>query len=526
MLLDTGADICLIKLNCLKDNTLIHDSHIIELQGIHEQIIKTLGRTVLTLRLGNLTKEFYFHVVTNGFKLRTDGVIGRNLLNDLKANIDYGDRTLRIGLNKIPLTNPDIKIPPRSEQVVQVFVNNNGEGLIEEQELTPGVYITNTIVNVRINKAQVVLINTANHEVDASNIHCTLERLDTDVKLIAQSKVEDYLKTDHLRYKEVKLLTEICNEFRDIFYLPVDKLTATSTIKHEIPLLRDTPPLHERQYRIPQTLRTEVDRQVQKMLDEGIVRHSTSPYNAPIVVVPKKSDNSGQRKWRLAVDFRKLNDVIIGDSYPLPNITEIIDQLGNSKYYTPLDLASGYHQIQITEGDKHKTAFSTSHGHLEFNRMPFGLKEAPAVFQRLMNAVLSGLIGNTCFVYLDDIVIYSKTLEEHRKKLIKVFSRLRQHKLMLQPDKCNFFMSMIKYLGHIISENGVRPDPDKINVVLKYPVPETPKQIKAFLGLVGYYRRFIPNFAVIANPLNNLLRKDVPFNWDKEHVNAFEKLSN
>lgn len=199
MLLDTGADICLIKLNCSKDNTLIDDSHIIELQGIHEQIINTLGRTVLTLRLGNFTKEFYFHVVTNEFKLRTDGVIGRNLLTDLKANIDYSDRTLRIGLNKIPLTNPDIKIPPRSEQVIQVFVNNNGEGLIEE--LTPGVYITNTIVNVRRNKAQVVLINTTNHEVDASNIHCTLERLDTDVKLIAQSKVEDYLKTDHLRYK-------------------------------------------------------------------------------------------------------------------------------------------------------------------------------------------------------------------------------------------------------------------------------------------------------------------------------------
>lgn len=159
---------------------------------------------MLTLKLGNLIKEFYFHVVPNEFTLRTDGLIGGNLLTDLKANIDYGDRILRIGLNKIPLTYPDIKIPLRAEQVVQVFVNENGEGIIEEQEIIPRVYIMNTVVSVRRNKAHVGLVNTTNWEIDASKIHCTLERVDTDIKLIKENKVEDYLRTDHIKYIEAK----------------------------------------------------------------------------------------------------------------------------------------------------------------------------------------------------------------------------------------------------------------------------------------------------------------------------------
>lgn len=156
-----------------------------------------------------------------------------------------------------------------------------------------------------------------------------------------------------------------------------------------------------RPYRIPHAQKDELDRQIGKLLENDVIRPSNSPFNAPIVLVPKKVDNSGEQKWRLAVDLRRLNDVTIGDSYPLPNITEILDQLGNSRYYSALDLAAGYHQIPVREEDKGKTAFSTGNAHYEFNRMPFGAKGAPAVFQRLMNTVLAGLIGNTCLVYLD-----------------------------------------------------------------------------------------------------------------------------
>lgn len=515
---------CLIKLENLNDDALIDDSIILELQGINAQPIPTIGQTVLTLKLGDLTKEFIFHVVPAGFKLRSDGVIGRNLLVELKANIDYGDRQLRIGLNKIPLLCPILTIAPRTEKIIQVVVNKNGEGIIGGYELEPGVYIPDLIVEAKQHKASVVVVNTTNHEINVSNIHCQISSLTSQPPLTKLDKIQEHLRVQHLTPAQQIVITRVCNEYRDIFYLPGDKLTATDTIQHEIPLLHNTPPVHVKPYRIPQAQKEEVDRQVKKMLEEGIVRPSSSPYNAPIVLVPKKLDNSGTQKWRLAVDMRRLNDVTIGDSFPLPNITEILDQLGNSKFYSALDLSAGYHQVLVKEEDRQKTAFSTGNAHYEFNRMPFGAKGAPAVFQRLMNTVLAGLIGNTCYVYLDDIIVYSTTLDEHEHKLRKVFDRLREHKLLLQPDKCNFFMPQIKFLGHIISEEGVTMDPEKVKAVVNYPVPETVKQIKSFLGLIGYYRRFIPQFAAMAKPLNNLTRKDVPFRWGVEQQEAFQNL--
>jgi len=177
------------------------------------------------------------------------------------------------------------------------------------------------------------------------------------------------------------------------------------------------------------------------MSNEEIIRPSTSQWNAPILIVPKKSDASGKQKLRIVVDFRRLNDLTIGDSYPLPNITkhyDILDQLGNVKYFSTLNLASDYHQIAMNEKDKNKTAFSTPYGHYEFNRMPFGLKNAPATFQRLMNAVLVGMQGIRCLVYLDDIVIYGSS-QDHNKRLTEVLQRLREHNLKLRnKEKCEF----------------------------------------------------------------------------------------
>ncbi|KMQ87661.1 enzymatic polyprotein endonuclease reverse [Lasius niger] len=174
------------------------------------------------------------------------------------------------------------------------------------------------------------------------------------------------------------------------------------------------------------------------MLKDEIIRKSASQWNAPLLVVPKKPDASGKPRLRVVIDFRRLNNLTIGDSFPLPNITDILDQLGNAKYFTTLDLASGYHQIPMPEHDKKKTAFSTPYGHYEFNRMPFGLRNAPATFQRLMNSVLTGMQGLRCLVYLDDIVIYGFSLEDHNKRLTEVLRRLRENNLKLQPEKCEF----------------------------------------------------------------------------------------
>ncbi|XP_033363072.1 uncharacterized protein LOC117241209 [Bombus vosnesenskii] len=238
----------------------------------------------------------------------------------------------------------------------------------------------------------------------------------------------------------------------------------------------------------------------------------------------RKPDSQGNKRWRLVIDYRKLNDKTIGDAFPLPNITEILDQLGSAKYFSTFDLASGFHQIRMSQEDAHKTAFSTPYGHFQFKRMPFGLKDAPATFQRLMNSILSGLQGIELFVYLDDIVIYSTSLQEHEIKFNKLMERLRKAKLRLQPDKCEFLRHEVNYLGHIISEDGVKPDPKKVEAISKFPRPKRAKNIKQFLGLAGYYRRFIPDFPKVAKPLIQLLKKDTPFKWTENQENAFNNL--
>lgn len=210
--------------------------------------------------------------------------------------------------------------------------------------------------------------------------------------------------------------------------------------------------------------------------------------------------------------------------YPLSNITEILDQLDSAKYFSVFDLASGFHQIPMHESHAGKTAFSTPHGHYEFSRMPFGLKNAPPTFQRLMDQVLTGLQSSELFVYLDDIVLYASSLQKHEIKFNKLAERLRQANLKLQPDKCEFLRKEVGYLGHIISDKGVKPDPAKIRAVKEFPTPRNAKNIKQFLGLAGYYRRFIPSFSKIVRPLTDLLKKDEHFDWQKEQELAFLQL--
>jgi hypothetical protein len=237
--------------------------------------------------------------------------------------------------------------------------------------------------------------------------------------------------------------------------------------------------------------------------------------------VPKKADASGQQKFRLVVDYRKLKEKTVGNAYPLPDIMEILDHLGQAKYFSCLDLAMGYHQIDMDPKDIDKTAFSTKEGHWVYRRMPFGLKTAPATFQRMMNTVLSGLTSTRCLVFLDNIVIYANSLVSHGRKLRDVFRRLRKYNLKLQPDKCEFLCKEVIFLGHKISELGVEPDACKIESIENFPKPNTARQLKSFLGLAGYYRQFVPHFSKIAASLHKLLKKDAIFKWEESHKIAF-----
>lgn len=339
------------------------------------------------------------------------------------------------------------------------------------------------------------------------------------------AKLEQELNLSPILNKQEKLeILRICKEYNDLFHLKGDRLTYTDAITHSIPILQDQAPVNQKMYRLPEKQREVINEQLKEMLENDVVQRSKSPWNSPLLVVPKKAGPDGEKRWRVVVDFRKLNEKTVGDAFPLPRIEDILDQLGHSRYFTTLDLASGYHQVLVDPKDRQKTAFSTNYGHYEFKRMPFGLKGAPATFQRLMNYVLTGLQGLECFVYLDDIVIYGKNLEDHNNKLRKVFDKLREHNLKLQPEKCQFLRKEVVYLGHKCSEEGALPDPSKTSCVQNFPVPRTVRQVQSFLGLANYYRKFINNFSKIVRPITNLLRKDVKFTWTDKCQEAFESI--
>ena len=227
---------------------------------------------------------------------------------------------------------------------------------------------------------------------------------------------------------------------------------------------------------------------------------------------------------RFRVDYRKVNTFTRKDTYPLPRIDSTLDTLPGSQWFSTLDLLSGYWQVEVEEADCEKTAFCTTEGLFQFKVMPFGLCNGPATFQRLMDLVLAGLQWSQCLVYIDDVIIVGKSFQEHLSNLREVFHRLREAGLKLKPCKYSFFQLSVKYLGHVVSREGVAADPDKIKKVATWPTPNSTKEVQSFLGFASYYRRFIQDFAEIAKPLHRLTERGVPFKWTAECQAAFEEL--
>lgn len=256
------------------------------------------------------------------------------------------------------------------------------------------------------------------------------------------------------------------------------------------------------------------------MIENDIITPSTSEYNSCAFVVPKKSPD-GKKKYRLVIDFRKLNELTVTDNFPLPMINEILLSLGGSKYFSTCDLAQSFYQILLDPETAHKSAFSSDYQKWEFKRLPMGLKNSPACLMRALNNILSGMQGIDLFVYMDDLVIYSESLSEHYRKLKRLLCRLQQAGLTLQPEKCNFLRREVVFLGHKITAAGVIPDPSKTSSIDKYPRPKDAKGVKSSVGLCSFYRRHIAGFAKIARDLSILLRKGEKFEWTEKQEEAF-----
>lgn len=539
--MDTGADISLVKVDSLKDDTIVNRQPKIVLAGITNESLTTLGicEGKITLSPSDVL-EHQFSVVSKHFQLNqnADGILGRDFLIKFGAIINYQTHNIKLMYRNKPFFIPfliemkssvPIIIPARTNKLVKVYVTNKHELLCHSEELAQGVFVGNALIKPKNGMVSIPIMNTNQNDFVLNNFYPKLEVF-SNTTINHRSTTLNLCRLDSLKTKvnqsndwnteESESITNIIEEYQDIFHLPNENLSYSKIVKHTIPTLSDTAPINIRPYRLPQIQKEEIDKQMEKLLEDKIISPSKSPWNFPLLVVPKK----GTTKFRVVVDYRKLNNITIGDAFPLPNINEIFDQLGFCQYFSTLDLANGYHQLQVHEDDRHKTAFSTPKGHYEFNRMPFGLKGAPATFQRMMTYVLSGLQGIHCLVYLDDIIVYGKNLADHNLKLTQVFQQLRKNNLKLQPEKCYFLQREINYLGHIIAKDGVKPDPEKIKCVENFPRPENVKEIQSFLGLANYYRRFIQNFSKIAEPLNKLLRKKEQFLWKTETENAFIEL--
>jgi len=294
----------------------------------------------------------------------------------------------------------------------------------------------------------------------------------------------------------------------------------TDRTQHEIRLKPGALPIKQRYRPRNPAMQAVIDTEVEKMLQEGVIEPSSSPWSSPVVVVRKRDG-----AHRFCIDFRRVNEVTTPDAYPLPQITATLDKLRGAKYLTTLDLKSGYWQVPLAPASRPLTAFTVpGKGLFQFTVMPFGLHSAPATFQRLLDEVLGPELEPHVFVYLDDIIIINRTFDEHLDTLREVFRRLRAAKLRLNPDKCRFCVDQLKYLGHIVDQEGIRTDPEKVRAVAQWPAPRTVKQIRQFLGLASWYRRFIQDFATVAAPLTALTRKNARWHWGPDETNAFERI--
>ncbi|GJR47107.1 putative reverse transcriptase domain-containing protein [Tanacetum coccineum] len=355
----------------------------------------------------------------------------------------------------------------------------------------------------------------------------------TRLNIISCTKTQKYMEKGfpiflaHVTAKEVGDKSEkkrledvpIVQDFPEVFPEDLPGLPPTRQVEFQIDLVPGAAPVARAPYRLAPSEMKELSEQLKELSDKGFIRPSSSPWGAPVLFV-KKKDGS----FRMCIDYRELNKLTVKNRYPLPRIDDLFDQLQGSSVYSKIDLRSGYHQLRVREEDIPKTAFRTRYGHYEFQVMPFGLTNAPAVFMDLMNRVCKPYLDKFVIVFIDDILIYSKNKEEHEEHLKQILELLKKEELYAKFSKCEFWIPKVQFLGHVIDSEGIHVDPAKIESIKDWTSPKSPTEIRQFLGLAGYYRRFIEGFSKIAKPMTKLTQKKVKFEWGDKQEAAFQLL--
>lgn len=330
-------------------------------------------------------------------------------------------------------------------------------------------------------------------------------------------------------------LNSVFNRWQGVFADPEERLPYNTNVVATIRTIHDDP-VYTKLYPYPAGVRDFVKKEIENMLADGIIRESRSPYNNPLWVVDKKgTDELGNKKKRLVIDFRKLNQITIEDKYPIPDIRAILSNLGNAKYFSTFDLKSGFYQILLAEKDREKTAFSVNNGKFEFCRLSMGLKNAPSIFQRAIDDVLREKIGDFIYVYMDDIIVFSSSADDHVEHINWVFEKLFKANMRLSAEKSRVFKDSVEYLGFVVTAHGIRTCKSKVEAIVNFPEPTTLFDVRSFLGLAGYYRLFVKNFATVAKPLTEILKgengkvstqrsRKVKISFDNEQRDSFNYL--
>ena len=551
-IIDTGASISLISKNeweSLSNEEPLLPSDIVA-EAANNSPIGILGKTKLFIEVDDAHKSNHEFYVAS--EMLSEVILGLDWLVNNQVVIDTANMLMKFPDSKcqpllvfdaalkdptVVVLSDDIEIPGRHEIVQTAHIRNP---IISESVLEPnfdlaekGVLVASVLVKP---KEQTVPIQIINPGADAvklykgTSVGC-LQQVDIEMNdPILDSggnansndfseQPELHFNLENLKPEEREQMSSVLKEYQGIFATNLSEIGLTTQAEHRIET-GDASPIKQLPRRLPNALKPVVEEQVQEMLQNDVIEPSKSPWASPIVLV-KKKDGS----WRFCIDFRKLNEVTIKDAYPLPQVNDLIDTLSGHKYFTTLDLASGYWQVPMEESSQEKTAFVIPGGNIfHFKRLPFGLCNAVPTFQRLMSNVLQGLLPNKCLVYLDDVLIVGHNFEEHLNNLKEVLNAIQNAGLKLKPLKCHFGQTSVKFLGFQIADTGLAPDPEKVKAIKEYPVPKDLTELRRFIGMISYYRRFISGFSDIAHPLHRLLQKDVKFDWNQSCQNSFESL--
>ena len=545
-LLDTGSEVSVIPARCIPNDELIPTSQ--TLNAANGTTIKVVGEAKLTIELEGLT------VTTRGLVSEhvDEILLGLTFLEESGCIWNFKERSIEIQGSQFKLyahkptwkvrrivLQDAVELHPRCQQNIPAktiyshLAPSFSDWMSQPIEVATGVKLVRTVVSDKPTDVHVKVINTNDHTVTLPQ-GLPLGNLEEVQLMETRSTSSDtsQLTDDDTSHVDALLqevdesvddttraqLQNLLHQHRDVFSRNEYDLGRATMVKHRIET-GSSRPFRQALRRQPAHMLPLIDEQLREMQKQGIIRPAQSEWGSNLVVV-KKKDGS----LRFCVDYRQLNERTIKDTYPLPRIDDCLDTLGGSTWFSTMDLRSGYHQVALDSRDADKTTFITRRGTFAFNVMPFGLCNAPATFQRLMDCTMAGLNYEMCLLYLDDIIVFSRNLDTHLNRLNMVLDRLKQANLKLKPSKCCFLQREVEFLGYKVSAGGIETDKKKIEAVMNWPVPSKLREVRGFLGLCGYYRRFVDKFSEIAAPLHALQKKGTPFVWSEDCQKAFQTL--